>query len=109
MSRTAGLKPFKKGADPRRNTKGRPVLPDISEALAKLLGGADEEASGLNRVLKALEAKALKGDTKAIEILLDRGYGKAKQSVDLTTDGEKLQQPIIQILPPSDEVKPEAK
>ena len=30
------LKPFKAGADSRRNLKGRPKLPDIREALAKV-------------------------------------------------------------------------
>lgn len=34
--------------------------------------------------------KAKKGDTQAFKELLDRGFGKVKDSVDLTTDGEKL-------------------
>ena len=32
--------------------------------------------------LKAIEAKALRGDIKAAEMLLDRGYGKPKQTTD---------------------------
>jgi hypothetical protein len=32
--------------------------------------------------LKALRAKATKGDVRAAEVLLDRAYGKAKQITD---------------------------
>jgi hypothetical protein len=34
--------------------------------------------------------QAKKGNTVAFKELLDRGFGKVKDSVDLTTDGEKL-------------------
>lgn len=87
----------------RINKKGRPKIPDLTQLLMETVG---EE--GVKDILKAMAAKAKKGSEKASEIVLDRFFGKSKQSVDLTTDGEKLQQPIIQILPPSDEVKPEA-
>jgi len=38
--------------------------------------------STAERILKAIEAKALRGDIKAAEMLLDRGYGKPKQNID---------------------------
>ena len=38
----------------------------------------------------ALRAKAVKGDTGAAELLLDRAYGKPKQHTDITTQGEKI-------------------
>jgi hypothetical protein len=33
---------------------------------------------------------ASQGNLRAAEILLDRGYGKPKQAVDMTTGGDKL-------------------
>ena len=86
MAGKDNLKPFKKGKEWNGNAKGRPKLPDLGEAMAKLLGGEDEEKSGLKRVLAALQLRAENGDTKAIEILLDRGYGKAKQTIDMKTE-----------------------
>jgi len=84
------LKPFKKGKDERRNLNGRPKLPDLSEAIAKVLAADKDGVTALDAILMALRAKAAKGDTRAAEILMDRGYGKAKQSMDLTSGGEKL-------------------
>lgn len=104
MSRnTSGIEPhkFKKGQS--GNPKGRPKVPDLSEIIMEVVG-----VEGIKDIIKAQAAKAKKGGEKSSDIILDRLFGKAKQSVDLTSDGEKLQQPIIQILPPSDEVKPEA-
>ena len=74
-------KPFKKN-DPRINRKGRPKLPDISEALEKVLNEEKDGMIALDAVLKALRNKAIKGDVRAIAEILDRTYGKPKQSVD---------------------------
>jgi orotate phosphoribosyltransferase len=44
-----------------------------------------EEKDGITAgeaILKALRAKATKGDVRAAEVLLDRAYGKAKQTMD---------------------------
>ena len=49
--------------------------------------------SGL--VLMKLREMATKGDIKAAQLLLDRGYGKAKQNIDITTQGEKVTIPTI--------------
>ncbi len=88
------LKPFKKGQS--GNPKGRPKLPDLKAAIAKVLGEEKEGNSALEAILKAQRMKAAKGDTRAAEFLLDRGYGKAKQVIE-DSAGEKLTIEIIKI------------
>lgn len=70
---------FKKGQS--GNKKGRPKLPDLKEALEEVLG-----KEGVQEILEAMRKKALKGSEKAADILLDRCFGKAKQSIDLKAD-----------------------
>jgi hypothetical protein len=84
------LKPFKAGKDERRNYKGRPKLPDLKAAMAAVLAEEKDGMTALDAVLKALRAKATKGDVRAAQELLDRAFGRAKQSIDHTTDGEKI-------------------
>lgn len=79
----AGLKPFKKGQT--GNPKGRPrKLPELDKLLADVLGDEKEGVTAAESILKMLRMKAARGDIRAAEILLDRAYGKAKQTVDLT-------------------------
>jgi hypothetical protein len=74
------LKPFKKGRDPRRNTKGQPrKLPALDQVLADCID--DDELKG---IIEILLKKAKRGDIRAAELLLDRGYGKAKQTLEAT-------------------------
>ena len=89
MARKGGapenLKPFQKGADPRRNMKGRPkVLPPLDKLLNEVLGSDLGEKSQAEVVLDSLLARAKKGDVRAAEILLDRAYGKPKQQIENT-------------------------
>ena len=93
-----GAKPFKKN-DPRINRDGRPKLPDISEALEKVLNEEKDGLKALDAVLKALRNKAVKGDVRAIQELLDRAYGKSKQHIDHTTKGEAITPPITWVKP----------
>jgi hypothetical protein len=76
-------KSFVKG-DPRINKEGRPrKLPDLDKLMAEVLG---EEKNGMTAgeaILKAMLAKATRGDVKAAQLLLDRGYGKAKETITL--------------------------
>lgn len=86
---TENLKPFKKGQS--GNPNGRPKkLPELDKLLADVLGEEKDGMTAGEAILKALRLKATKGDVRAAEVLLDRAYGKAKQSIDHTTQGEKL-------------------
>ena len=88
----ANLKPFKKG-DTRINKNGRPPkLPKLDDLMAEVLGKDDKGKSAAQKILTAIYEKALKGDVKAAELLLDRGYGKVKQSHTLTgEDGKPIE------------------
>jgi len=93
------LKPFKPGADKRRNLKGRPKLPDIREALAKVLAEEKDGITALEATLRALRAKATKGDVRAAEALLDRAFGKAVQRTDVTSGDKPIATPPIAWIP----------
>lgn len=82
---------FKKG---NKIGKGRKVfkLPSLDEYVAKVLGEELQEGAGadnaLEAILKKLRFKALSGDVKAATLLLDRGYGKAKQFIEQVNKNE---------------------
>ena len=85
MSRKGGapgnLKPFVKGNDPRRNLKGAPpILPELKDALHAILSEQVKGKTKLEMVLRSLQRRAVKGDVRAIQELLDRFYGKIKQN-----------------------------
>jgi hypothetical protein len=89
-------KPFKKGQS--GNPNGRPrKLPELDKLLADVLGEEKDGITAAEAILKALRLKAAKGDVRAIEVMLDRAYGKAKQSVDHTTQGDKINVPVINV------------
>lgn len=79
---------FQKGRS--GNPGGRPKCPltqEIREALAKpttiLIDGKRRKATMNEKLIHVLTKRAEKGDKKAIEMLWDRGYGKAMQPVDI--------------------------
>jgi hypothetical protein len=73
------------------NPNGRPKkLPEIDKLLADVLGEEKDGVSAAEAILKKLRQMASQGNLRAAEILLDRGYGKPKQAVDMTTGGDKL-------------------
>jgi len=84
----SNLQPFKKGQS--GNPKGRPKLPDLKAAVAKILAEEKDGKTALDAILAALRAKAAKGDVRAAQELMDRGYGRASQQIDHTTQGEKI-------------------
>lgn len=89
--RLLNLKPFKKGD--KGNPKGRPKsLPKLDELLAQILGEKKDGVTAAEAILAALRAKAAKGDIKAAQLLLDRAYGKSKETIaiDHTTKGDKI-------------------
>jgi hypothetical protein len=72
---------FKKGQS--GNPKGRPLkLPALDKLMADVLGEEKDGITAGEAILKALRAKATKGDVRAAEVLLDRAYGKPKQTTD---------------------------
>ena len=76
---------FKKGVS--GNPKGQPKkIPQLDVLLADVLGEEKDGIEAAKAILMALRAKAVKGDVRAAEVLLDRAYGKASQS--LTLDGD---------------------
>lgn len=76
-----GAKPFKEGQS--GNPNGRPKkLPELDKLLADVLGEEKDGVTAVEVILKALRLKATKGDIRAAELLLDRGYGKVKQLID---------------------------
>ena len=77
---------FSSENQPEKN--GRPKkLPKLDELLADVLGEDKDGIEAAKAVLMALRAKAAKGDVRAAEVLLDRAYGKSKQTVDLNHSG----------------------
>jgi len=83
------LNPAKKGEV--RNPKGKPCkLPELDKLLADVLGEEKDGITAAEAILKALRAKATKGDIRAAEVLFERGYGKSKQVIDMSvSDGIK--------------------
>ena len=80
---------FKKGAS--GNPNGRPKkLPDLHILLADVLGEEKDGITAAEAILKALRAKAIKGDIMAAEVLFDRCYGKPKQQVDVNAKVEEI-------------------
>lgn len=85
---------FKKGQS--GNPKGRPrKLPELDKLLAEVLGEEKDGTTAAEAILKALRLKAAKGDVRAAELILNRAYGKAKEQVDLTSNGNTIGGAII--------------
>ena len=70
------------------NPNGRPKkLPDLDKLLAEVLGPDKDGRDGMEIIIEALLKKAAKGDVKAAELLLNRGYGKARQFISMNHEG----------------------
>lgn len=54
--------------------------------MADVIGDVDEDNSRAKKILEAIATKAEKGDTRAAEIILDRAFGKVKQSIQVEVD-----------------------
>lgn len=90
---------FKKGQS--GNPKGRPKGTrnrstivqqwlESSEVIINPLTGKKQRLQQSDIMTLALIKKARKGDVQAFKELMDSGYGKTLTSVDVTTQGEKL-------------------
>lgn len=74
---------FKKGQT--GNPNGRPKkIPNLDILLADVLGEEKDGIEAAKAILMALRSKAIKGDVRAAEVLLDRGWGKVKQNIEAT-------------------------
>jgi hypothetical protein len=69
---------------------GRPKLPDLKEAMAKILGEEKDGKIALEAILAGLRAKAVRGDARAAELLLKYTYRQPTQEVDITTNGKEI-------------------
>lgn len=81
----SGIEPhkFKKGQSGNPNGR-KPKLPELNVLLADVLGEEKDGITAAQAILMALRAKASKGDIRAAEVLLNRGYGLPKQPVELS-------------------------
>jgi len=65
------------------NPKRKPhKIPELRELLANVLGDQKDGKTAAEAILMALRNKAVKGDVRAAELLLDRAYGKASQPIE---------------------------
>lgn len=91
--------PFKKGQS--GNPNGRPKeLPALKELMKKVM--ASEDKNGIQtaeQILEAVKKRALDGDIKAAELLLDRAYGKVVTPI-AETDSEGKDKDTIAIIAP---------
>ena len=85
------LIPAKKG-EPSRNPSGRPKkIPELEILLADVLGEEKDGMTAAEAILKKLRQMATQGNVRAIEMLLDRAYGKPTQRTEVTgRDGSPL-------------------
>lgn len=90
-------KKFGQGQDPTRG--GRPPkLPDLDTLIAEVLGAEKGGKIAAKNILDALYLKAAKGDIRAAEALLNRGYGLPKQKVEVTgKDGGPMEHTTIDL------------
>lgn len=99
-------KPFEKGKS--GNPGGRPPkLNCVTTCLAELLAGDPDKVkakwnkqgqTGAMMVAVALLAKMKHGDTAAIHEGLDRVQGKVTDHTDVTTNGESLNKPVVEVV-----------
>jgi len=83
------LKPFRPGQC--GNPKGRPKkLPELEKICAKVLGAKSGESkiSAMEQIIKGLVKVAKKGDTRAAQLVMDRAYGKVKESLKIDSDNK---------------------
>ena len=65
----------------------RPLkIPQLDSLLADVLGKDDDGVDVAKAILIALKQKAIAGDVRAAEILLERAYGKAQQNIGGTIE-----------------------
>jgi len=92
MANENNLKHFKKGQS--GNPKGRPksALRDIKDVLKDLLSQEKNGTQLIDGLMSVVVNKALKGDLKAVDMLLSYTFGKATQRTEITgAEGEPIE------------------
>ena len=82
---------FKKGKSGNPNGRPKSALRDIKEVLKDLLSQEKNGTQLIDGLMSVVVNKALKGDLKAVDMLLSYSYGKATQRTEITgAEGEKI-------------------
>lgn len=80
---------FKPGNTASKGHGRKPKLPNLDNLLAKVLGEEfKDDLNALEIILKSLRSKAVRGDIKAVALLMDRAYGKSKQFIEQTNKNQ---------------------
>lgn len=86
---------FSKDYQPEYNPGRPPKLPALDVLLATVLGDEKNGVTAAQRILQALEAKAARGDVRAAEVLLERGYGKVKETIALEGQITEIRRTVL--------------
>lgn len=90
----------------KKSGAGRPKkLPALDTLIAEVLSDEQNGMSAAEAILKVMRQKAIKGDLKAAEMLLNRAYGKPKEHMDVTSNGLTIAPTVINFV---DEGEPES-
>ena len=91
-----GAKPFNKHPE-LINKEGRPKkLPELDKLLIDVLSDKKDGVTAAEAILRALRAKATKGDVRAIELILNRAYGKQLEKFEGTVTQVEMPKIIIE-------------
>ena len=73
------------------------------DELVAVLSDKDGKYTILEQIIAStLLTAAKRGDPRAMEVLVSRGFGAPKQDIDLTSGGKAMKAPIIRIVAPED-------
>lgn len=96
----ANLQPKKWKKGQSGNPKGRPpTLPDLNILVAKVLSETKGDITAAEAILKKLVHRAITESSangvRSAEILLERGYGKVKQDLGITSEVTNITRTIL--------------
>jgi hypothetical protein len=73
-----------KGVPQNRGAGRKKKIPELDTLLADILGQKDKSGNtAAMLILAAIRKKALAGDVRAAEVLMDRAWGKARQEINV--------------------------
>lgn len=82
---------------------GRKKLPDIDGILEKVLSEESQGVTAAEMIIRKQRKMAMDGDQRAAEYLLDRAYGKPKQTADVNITERQKQ--IQSLFPTREEIE----